>query len=95
MINDDETDKIILSSFQYVYALQEQINLYLNFQINHYLYMGFKDNIATFPRVVSNEEWTGLIPSDTALDDRLEKLKKNYAAIKASLSLVQNMQDQF
>ena len=94
MINDEETEKIILSAFQYVVALQEHLQTYLNFQINHYLYNQFKDDIATFPRVVSNGDWNEMIPADD-LDDSIHELKSKISEIKGSLSDVQKMQTQF
>jgi hypothetical protein len=94
MINDEETEKIILSAFQYVVALQEHLQTYLNFQITHYLYNQFKDDIATFPRVVSNGDWNEMIPADD-LDDSIQELKSKISEIKDSLSDVQKMQTQF
>ena len=95
MINEEETEKIILSAFRYVIALQEQIHTYLNFQINHYLYNEFKDKLATFPRVVSDDDWKELIPDDTTLDDSIQELTKKVNQIKGSLVDVQRMQTQF
>ena len=86
---------IILSAFHYVVALQEQIQTYLNFQINHYLYNEFKEKIATFPRVESNDDWNELIPTDTTMDDNIQDLKDKIAEIKVSLSDVQKIQTQF
>jgi hypothetical protein len=95
MINDDETEKIILSAFRYVVALQEQIQTYLNFQINHYLYNEFKTKLAVFPRLVSNDDWKEMIPDDTTMDDSIQELKNKIAEIKGSLGDVQRMQAQF
>ena len=95
MITDEETEKIILSAFHYVVALQEQIQTYLSFQINHYLYNEFKANLTTFPRIVSDEDWTELIPKDTTLDDNIKELENKIKEIKSSLGDVQKMQTQF
>ena len=95
MINEEETEKIILSAFRYVMALQEQIHIHLNYQINHYLYNEFKDKLATFPRVVSDDDWKELIPDDTTLDDNIQELTKKVNEIKGSLVDVQRMQTQF
>ena len=94
MINEEETEKIILSAFRYVMALQEQIHIHLNYQINHYLYNEFKDKLATFPRVVSDDDWKELIPDDTTLDDNIQELTKKVNEIKGSLVDVQRMQTQ-
>jgi hypothetical protein len=95
MINDEETEKIILSAFHYVVALQEHIHIDLNFQINCYLYEKFKDKLENFPRLVSNDEWKDLIPDDTTLDDSIQELTNKVTEIKGSLQDVQRMQTQF
>lgn len=96
MINEDETDKIILSAFKYVVALQELIQTNLNFLISHYLYNQFKVYIATFPRAVSSKDnWEKLIPSDTTLDVSIQDIEHKLAEIKSSLSDVEKMQTQF
>lgn len=126
MITDDEAEKIILSAFHYVVALQEQIQTYLNFQINHYLYNEFKvspflssfytvvtvtiimnltsflfqrnykDNLATFPRIVSGDtDWSALIPADTTIDDNIRDIEKKIKEIKGSLVDVQRMGEVF
>ncbi len=95
MINDEETEKIILSAFYYVVALQEHIHLDLNFLINYYLYEKFKGKLATFPRLVSNDEWKDLIPDGTTLDDSIQELTNKVTEIKSSLQDVQRMQTQF
>ena len=95
MINDDETEKIVAFAYQYIYALHEQIQVSLDFQINHYLYNAFKDNIANFSRVVSNDNWKEMIPADNSLDDSIQELKDKVASLKGSLGDVQKMQTQF
>lgn len=96
MINEDETDKIILSAFKYVMALQELIQTNLNFFTSHYLYNEFKDNIATFPRAVSsNDNWKDLIPNDSNLDESIRDIQHKLSEIKSSLADVSKMQNQF
>ena len=96
MINEDETDKIILSAFKYVMALQELIQTNLNFFTSHYLYNEFKDNIATFPRAVSsNDNWKDLIPNDSNLDESIKDIQHKLSEIKSSLADVSKMQNQF
>ena len=63
MINDDESDKIIVSAYHYADALQDHIWTYLEFQINHHLVQHLKDNIETFPRIISEFDWNVLIPA--------------------------------
>jgi len=95
MINNAETDAIILSAFRYTMALHDQIMIYLNFQINHYLYEEYKEKISTFSRDVLDEDWSAMIPVDGTLDDEIKKLEDNIADLQASLQDVQRLQAQF
>lgn len=95
MINESETDKIILSAFQYVVALQELIQTNLNFLISHYVYEEFKKRIAAFPRTISNQEWDDFVPSDAELDGEIKDINNKITAIRSSLAKVQKMQMQF
>ena len=95
MINDDETNKIILSAFQYVVALQELIKINLNFLVNCYVYENFKERLQIFPREISNRDWGELIPPDSTLDDGINELKSKISAIKTALNDVQQMQMKF
>ncbi len=84
MINEEETEKSILSAFCIVIA-------YLNFQINRYFYNKFIDKLATFPQTVSDDDWKELILVDTTLDDSIKELTKKVNEIKGSLVDVQRM----
>lgn len=95
MINEEETEKIILSASQYVVALQELIQTNLNFLVSRYVYEDFKECIENFPREVSNHDWSGLIPSDSSLDDSIDELKDKISAIQTAISDVQQMQMRF
>eukprot|EP00804_Cyclotella_cryptica_P002740 CCRYP_009637-RA/>CCRYP_009637-RA protein AED:0.03 eAED:0.02 QI:0/0/0/1/1/1/4/0/825 len=96
MINEDETDKILSYAVQYVFALNEQIQTYLNFQINHFVYNAFKEKIATFPQeFTSDDSWESLIPRDETLDATITDLKDKISGLQESLSDVQAMQMQF
>jgi hypothetical protein len=96
MINDYETEKILSYAVQYVFALNEQIQTYLNFQINHFVYNAFKEKIGTFPQeFTSDDSWEGLIPRDESLDVAINELKDKISGLQESLSDVQAMQMQF
>lgn len=95
MINDEETEKIILSAFKYVVALQDLIRVNLNFFVSKYVYEDFKECLETFPREISNRDWSELIPSDSTLDDSISDLKSKVSAVKKALSDVQRMQMKF
>ena len=85
MINDEETNQIILSAFKYVFALQELIQTYLNFFISHYVYNDFKGCIDTFPREISNHDWSKLIPNDSSLDDSISALEDRISESRGQL----------
>lgn len=96
MINDDETEKILSYAVQYVFALNEQIQTYLNFQINHFVYNSFKEKIGTFPQeFTSDDSWESLIPRDETLEVTIHDLKDKISGLQESLSDVQAMQIQF
>ena len=96
MITDDETDKILLSAWQYMFALNEQIQTFLDFQINCYLYNAFKDKIGTFSQeFTSDSSWESMIPNDASLEPTIKELKDKISCLQESLSDVQAMQMQF
>lgn len=96
MMNDAETDKVILSAFHYVIALHEQIHTYLNFQINDFLYNEFKNQVENFPReMVSDKiDFGALCPPNKSLDDEIVSLEAKMRGIDESLSDVNNIQSQ-
>ncbi len=97
MINESETERIVFSAFQYTLALHTQIEIHLNFQINHYLYEGFKNKILTFSLNFFDDEdldWNAMIPND-ALDDRIVEVKDKKSGLEKSLREVQQMEAQF
>merc|ERR1712176_617762 len=53
MITSVEEDEIIQRSCEYITALTELLMVTLEFQFNHYLYKGFKAELASFgPKMV-------------------------------------------
>ena len=95
MITDAETDTIILSAFRYTLALHDQVMIYLNFQVNHYLYQQFKENLSTFARDILDEDWEAMIPTNLTIDKDIQELKGKISDIQGSLQDVQRMQNQF
>ena len=95
MINEQETQKIINSAFQYTLALHDQIQIYLNFQINHYLYEGFKDKLSTFSRGVLEDDWSLMVPKDNGLEEKMAEIENKISGLKESLRDVKIMQARF
>lgn len=95
MVNDAETDTIILSAFRYTIALHDQVMIYLNFQVNHYLYQQFKENLSTFTRDVLDEDWKVMIPANLSIDEDIKDLQDKISSLQGSLQDVQRMQNHF
>lgn len=94
MITDAETDKILCRSFQYIVALME-FNLHnLRFQINHYLYQGFKTAMSqTFSsNVLEEADWDKLVEPDPIVTKRLKEVEEKIVALRESLQEVQLIQ---
>jgi hypothetical protein len=92
MINEEETDEIIKSAFEYLLSLHEFIETILNFQTNHCLYNAFKDQLESFSRVVSDSDWTEMLPHDDSLDTMIDELDDKIDGLKGSLDSVNKMQ---
>jgi len=95
MINDEETDEIIKSAFQYLLSLHEFIETILNFQTNYSLYNAFKEELESFSRVVSDSDWTEMLPQDDSLDAMIDDLDDKINGLKGSLDSVNKMQMKF
>ena len=95
MINDEETDEIIKSAFQYLLSLHEFIETILNFQTNYCLYNAFKAELESFSRVVSDSDWTEMLPNDDSLDAMIDELDDKIDGLKGSLDSVNKMQMKF
>ncbi len=92
MINDEEADEIIKSAFQYLLSLHEFIETILNFQMNYCLYNAFKLRLESFSRVVSDSDWSNMLPHDESLDAMIEELDSKIEGLKGSLDSVNKMQ---
>jgi len=96
MINEEETDEIIKSAFEYLLSLHEFIETILSFQTNHCLYNAFKEKLESFSRVVSDSsDWTEMLPSDNSLDTMIDELDDKIDGLKGSLDSVNKMQMKF
>ena len=94
MITDEETEKILRRSFEYIVALMEFNLVTLKFQLNHYLYEGFKHTvkISLRSRLVDNADWNTLVIPDPNVEHRLVELKEQIKGLSESLHEVQTMQ---
>jgi hypothetical protein len=94
MLTADESEKILQRSFEYIVALMEFNLVILKFQLNHYLYEGFKKEIkSSFSRtLVHNADWDSMVEPDPEIQERLEELKEQIAGLRESLIEVQRIQ---
>jgi hypothetical protein len=96
MINEDETDKILAAAMQYVFALNEHIQTYLNFQCNYFIYNAFKEKMGKFPQIFTTDgSWESMIPNDETLGSSIDVLKVKISGLQDSLNDIQTMQMQF
>lgn len=93
MITDSETDRIIQRSLEYIVALMEFNLVNLKFQLNHYLYEGFKNALKTsFSRTLANAEWETLVQPDPDVAVRLAQLRQEIDGLRDSLLEVQRIE---
>ena len=96
MITDDEVHMILRSSFEYLVALQEHILIDFEFQINHYLYLGFKKALSkSFKRVGSEADWETLVRRDASVREAIVRLEDQIEGLAESLSEVQKLNQKF
>jgi hypothetical protein len=92
MITKEETATILRRSFLYIVALMEFMLKNFKFQINHYLFVGFKEQFnSCFIKNVTNADWKDLVEPDSGLEDKLKKLDDQIAALSESLREVEQM----
>lgn len=94
MITDTETDRILQRSFEYIVALMEFNLVSLKFQLNHYLYEGFKRKLkSSFSRKLANAtDWDKLVEADPEVDERIQELDDQIEGLRQSLQEVQRIQ---
>jgi len=94
MITEKETDRILQRSFEYIVSLMEFNLVILKFELNHYLYEGFKNKLkVSFSRTLSNAtDWNTLVEPDPDVEERLEELKEQIVGLRESLHEVQRIQ---
>jgi hypothetical protein len=93
MITAKETEMILKKSFEYIVALMEFNLVNFRFQVNHYLYLGFKTELSkSFIRRASDANWKELIQADPSVASRILLLEDQIESVTESLQAVQRMQ---
>jgi hypothetical protein len=92
MITSDETDQILRRAFEYIVALMEFNMVIFTFQLNHYLYQRFKEELGnSFIKTITYANWDKLCTPDPNMKERLEVLEDRIAALSESLKEVDKM----
>jgi hypothetical protein len=94
MVTPEEKDQILRRSFEYIVALIEFNLVTLKFQLNHYLYMGFKEELGKTlkNRIMNEADWAKLIEPDPSLSDRLDLVNEQIVGVVDSLQEVERLQ---
>lgn len=93
MITEEETNIILQRSFEYIVALLEFVLVVYKFQLNHYLYNGFKEAMRRdFVNRISRANWSELVRPDATLDLRISELDAQIQGLTESLRDVLRMQ---
>lgn len=93
MITDEETQFILKRASEYLMALFDFTLVISKFQVNHYLYVRFKEEMGTsFTQKGSEADWSKLVETDPALDERIKELDDLVASLELELKEVQRMQ---
>lgn len=96
MITNEEIDTILQRAFEYIVALMEFNLILLKFQLNAYLFEGFKNKLTTFSTMLANDDdidWKAIVSSeDDSLKNRIVVVQERVASISESLRDVESLQ---
>lgn len=95
MITDQESKFVIDRAFQYVVALLEFNNVMIRFQMNHYLYEGFKKRLSTFSREALLKDWETLVEPNDQIEAEIKVLEGKIDGLTESLDEVKRIQAKF
>ncbi|KAK3242818.1 hypothetical protein CYMTET_47489 [Cymbomonas tetramitiformis] len=93
MIRPEETDEILVTSFEYLAALLEFNLVTLKFQLNHYLYEGFKEQLRAYvwSKFMMEVEWADSFAPSKVTSDRLAELADIIRGLREFLQEVDRM----
>ncbi|GKY97236.1 hypothetical protein MPSEU_000682000 [Mayamaea pseudoterrestris] len=92
MIANEEVDTILRVSFEYLVALQELVLLHVEFQVNHYLYEGFKTEVhQSMMQIGGNADWATLVQPDLSVSERISELEDQMTSLTESLREVEKL----
>lgn len=94
MICDDEVDLILDRSYEYIVGLFQFILTTMEFQLNHYLFIEFKNRLAKRLgfQLVASTDWKSLCKPDASIAKRIDELKTQVEAVTEALATVRNIQ---
>jgi hypothetical protein len=92
MINGEETKIILQRTSEYMFALLEFNLIMFRFQINHYMFIGFKEELGkSFRNKATEANWEELVQQDPTIKKRLSELDDRINALNKSLGDVNRM----
>jgi hypothetical protein len=97
MITTDESQKILQRSFEYIVALMEFIVHFLRFQLDHFLFLKFKNQMkkSFVYELLGSTDWSELVEGDGDLKERLEVVEDQIKSLRDSLHEVQHLSRRF
>ena len=92
MVAYEEVDTILRVSFEYLVALQELVLVNIEFQLNHYLYEGYKTELhRAIMRIGCDTDWSSLAQPDPRAQSRIAELEDQIMSLNTSLLEVQKL----
>lgn len=95
MITQKECEFVIGRAYQYIIALVELNNVMLRFQMNHYLYEGFKESLSTFSREALLKDWENVVEPNEEISKQIKSLEGKINGLTESLDEVKRIQSKF
>jgi hypothetical protein len=94
MMTQDEADIVINYSLYYIIALMEFQKPMIQFQVNHHLYIGFREELeGTFAtKLMDKADWTLLVVKDNEGAAELKNVEGNIVTLTEAIKMVQKMQ---
>jgi hypothetical protein len=92
MVADEEVDTILRVAFEYFVSLQEICSVMIEFQVNHYLYEGYKTELhRAIMRIGCDTDWSSLAQPDLKAQSRIAELEDQILSLNHSLLEVEKL----
>ncbi|CAB9501388.1 dynamin-like protein C-like [Seminavis robusta] len=94
MVTEEETDMILRRAYEYMVALMEFNLVILRFQLNSFLFKGFKKELGkSFKgKLMDEADWKTLVQPDPELEKALVEVEEQIEGVDNSLQQVETLQ---